>query len=280
MAETGLPLLIERGGSIDWIVLNRPDQANALSARLLDAFSGALAELAEEGAPVIGIRGSGKGFSAGVDLSEYNASATPMQDVARLRRNVDRWLEIWRHPKPVIVAIHGYCLGIAAQLPNFADITVVSHDARIGEPAIPLGGGFIAPAWVSQVGAKRAKELAFLPGNTVTGTEAAQWGWANAAVSAEGLVPCVEALAESRARVPGPVLTRKKQSINRAMEAQGFLASVNAIAESDAILHLEPDVLALRQDIARRGLKPVLEDFAGPRSQDIFEQFDGKNTNG
>ena len=60
MAETGLPLLIERGGSIDWIVLNGPDQANALSARLLDAFSGALAELAEEGAPPLKVANGSK----------------------------------------------------------------------------------------------------------------------------------------------------------------------------------------------------------------------------
>src|SRR3546814_7853608 len=70
------------------------------------------------------------------------------------------------------------------------------------------------------------------------------------------------------ALIPAPVLAMKKLSINRAMEAQGFLASVNAIAESDAILHLEPSVLALRQDIASLGLKAVLARFAGPRSEE------------
>lgn len=280
MPNDGPPLFVEKGKAIDWIVLDRPENANALSTNLLEALSSALAELVDTDAPVIGIRGAGKGFSAGVDLSEYNASATPMDDVARLRRNVERWLDIWRHPKPVIAAIHGYCLGIAAQLPSFADITVVARDARIGEPAIPLGGGFIAPTWVAQVGAKRAKELSFLPGNTVTGEQAARWGWANAAVPSDCLVDCVEALADRIALVPGPVLTMKKLSINRAMEAQGFLTSVNAIAESDAILHLEPEVLALRDAIAQRGLKSVLQSFSGPPSRDIFEQFDGLQTDG
>src|SRR3546814_6837976 len=54
----------------------------------------------------------------------------------------------------------------------FADLTIVADDARIGEPGLPIGGGYIAPAWVSQVGAKRAKELAFLPGNHVDGRTA------------------------------------------------------------------------------------------------------------
>jgi enoyl-CoA hydratase len=267
------PLRIEPGESIDWIVLDRPDAANAFSTALLDAFSEALARLETQGAPVIGIRGAGKGFSAGVDLAEYNADSTPAQDVARLRRNLDRWLALWRHPKPVIVAIHGFCMGIAAQLPSFADITVVAEDARIGEPGIPLGGGYIAPTWVPQVGAKRAKELAFLPGNVVDGCTAEAWGWANAAVPADQLIACVEALAERIACVPLPVLTTKKRSINRAMEAAGFLAALNAIAESDAILHLEPSVLALRERLAKEGLKPVLADFRGESSTQIFQRF-------
>src|SRR3546814_16124840 len=72
---------------------------------------------AGEGAPVIGIRGDGKGFSAGVDLSEYGSGGTPYEDVTRLRRHLDRWQAIWRHPKPVFPAIPGFCLGIAPQLP-------------------------------------------------------------------------------------------------------------------------------------------------------------------
>src|SRR3546814_2252985 len=165
------PLRIESGTDIDWIVLDRPDASNAFSAALLEAFSAALERLAGEGAPVIGIRGDGKGFSAGVDLSEYGSGGTPSEAVTRLRRILDRWQAIWRHPQQVIVALHGFCLGIAAQLPCFADMTIVADDARIGEPGLPIGGGYIAPAWVSQVGAKRAKELAFLPGNHVDRSE-------------------------------------------------------------------------------------------------------------
>jgi enoyl-CoA hydratase len=276
----GAPLRLEHSDAISWIVLDRPDASNAFSTRLLEEFSAALKQLETTGAPVIGIRGAGKGFSAGVDLGEYNAQATPAQDVERLRRNLDRWLAMWRHPKPVIVAIHGFCMGIAAQMPSFADITVVAEDARIGEPGLPLGGGYIAPTWVPQVGAKRAKEFAFLPGNHVDGATAERWGWANAAVPADQLVACVEALAERMAKIPLPVLTMKKRSINRAMEAAGFLTALDALAESDAILHLEPSVLALRQRLADEGLKPVLSDFKGESSTDIFARFKKGPANG
>lgn len=274
------PLRIESGTSIDWIIFDRPDASNAFSMTLLDAFSDALDTLANTGAPVIGIRGEGKGFSSGVDLGEYNASGTPVEDVARLRRNLDRWQAMWRHPKPIIVAIHGFCLGIAAQMPCFADMTIVAQDARIGEPGIPIGGGYVAPAWVSQVGAKRAKELAFLPGNHVDGTTAVEWGWANAAVPADQLIACVEALAERMAKIPLPVLTMKKHSINRAMEAGGFLSAVNAVSESDAILHFEPVVLELRERLAKDGLRETLVRFRGESSTEIFKRFKGDTANG
>lgn len=261
---------LEEGPNIDWIVLDRPGAANAFSGAMLDQFSSILAGRASEGAPVVGIRSSAKGFSAGVDLGEYQAKATPVDDVMRLSSYVERWMAIWRHPKPVIIAVHGYCIGVAAQMASFADILLVADDARISEPTLPIGGGFIAPTWVNQTGARRAKEFALLPGNWITGATAAEWGWANCAVPAENLVECAEQLAERMAKVPAGVLTLKKRSINRAMEAAGFSASLSALAESDAILHLEPEVTAIRARLASDGLKATIADFAGPSSQEIF----------
>jgi enoyl-CoA hydratase len=67
----------------------------------------------------------------------------------------------------------------------------------------------------------------------------------------------------------------KKQSINRAMEAAGFLSAVNAVAESDAILHFEPAVLALRERLSTEGLRETLATFQGDSSTDIFNRFKG-----
>jgi enoyl-CoA hydratase len=274
MSDIERPLVrLEEGRDIDWIVLDRPDAANALSAAMLDQFSDMLASRRGKGAPIVGIRSGAKGFSAGVDLGEYQANATPVDDVLRLSSYVDRWMAIWRHPKPVIMVVHGYCIGVAAQMASFADILLVADDARISEPTLPIGGGFIAPTWVSETGARRAKELSFLPGNWITGETAVAWGWANCALPADQLVACAERLAERMAKVPAGVLALKKRSINRAMEAAGFAASVNAIAESDAILHLEPDVAAIRSRLSRDGLKATIADFAGPSSQEIFTSF-------
>ncbi|WP_257890872.1 MULTISPECIES: enoyl-CoA hydratase-related protein [Rhodococcus] len=248
-------------------MLNRPDKANSLSNELLDEFSAALAALATSGGPVIGIRGAGKGFSAGYDIGQVGkvvADPDPVADRERLARNVNRFLAIWDHPKPVIAAVHGYCIAGATQLCVFTDITFVARNAKIGEPAIPLGGGYIAPLWAPLVGPKRAKELAFVPGNSIDGTTAVEWGWANHAVDEQDLIGEVEALAARIARTPSDILRIKKLSINRSMEAMGVRTAAQGGAEMDALLHLSPSVAEVRRFVAEVGLKGAIAAYREP----------------
>jgi enoyl-CoA hydratase/carnithine racemase len=257
---------VEHAGPISWIVLNRPDKANALSDAMLDEFSDALARLAGVGGPILGIRGEGKGFCAGYDVDQVGTpkAADPVADRERLARNVSRYLAIWDHPKPVIAAVHGYCIAGATQLCVFCDLTIVAEDARIGEPALPLGGGYIAPLWAPLVGPKRAKELAFLPGNAIDGTTAVEWGWANHAVPADQVVTTVEEMAARMACIPADVLRIKKLSINRTMDAMGVRTAAAQVPEMDALLHLSPSVLQLRERIGEVGLKAAIAEFRTP----------------
>jgi enoyl-CoA hydratase/carnithine racemase len=261
---------VEHRGPISWIVLNRPDKANALSTAMLDEFSDALERLAHTGGPVIGIRGEGNGFCAGYDIDQVGApkAADPVADRERLARNVNRYLAIWDHPKPVIAAVHGYCVAGATQMCVFTDITIVAENARIGEPALPLGGGYIAPLWAPLVGPKRAKELAFIPGNMISGTTAVEWGWANHAVPAADVIRTVEKMAERIARIPSDVLRIKKLSVNRTMEAMGVRTAAAGVAEMDALLHLSPSVTQLREWIGEVGLKAAIAEFQKPPGKD------------
>ena len=252
---------IEDRGPLTWLVLARPDKANALSNELLEEFSDALQRLVHTGGPVIAIRGEGKGFSAGYDLDQVGklgASVDPVADRDRLSRNVNRFLAMWDHPKPIIAAVHGYCIAGATQMCVFADITIVANDARIGEPTVPIGGGFIAPLWMPLVGPKRAKELAFVPGNSIDGPTAVEWGWAIHSVPEDQLIPAVEDLAARIAKIAPEVLRIKKLSINRAAEAMGFRNAASGVAEMDALLHLSPPVVELKQWIAKVGLKEAI----------------------
>ncbi|ABE36237.1 enoyl-CoA hydratase/isomerase family protein [Paraburkholderia xenovorans LB400] len=260
---------LEHKGPLTWLILNRPDKANALSNELLDEFSDALRWLTNNGGPVIAIRGEGRGFSSGYDLGQVgklSSSADPVADRERLRRNVERYLAIWDHPKPIIAAVHGYCVAGATQMCVFTDMTIVAEDASIGEPTIPIGGGYIAPLWVPLVGPKRAKELAFVPGNSIDGRTAVEWGWANHAVPAGQLIQSVEDLAERIAKIAPAVLRIKKLSINRAAESMGFRDAASAVSEMDALLHMTPAVVQLKQWISEVGLKEAIAHYRVPRT--------------
>lgn len=260
-------ITLEREGAIAWLTLNRPERLNAMNETLLHEFETALDLLAKDDATrVIVIKGSGRAFSSGYDIERDETKIGRARDIVddhdRLARNLDRFLKIWDHPKPVIAAVHGYCLAGATQLCVFCDITVVAEDAVIGLPALPMGGGFITPLWVPLVGPKRAKQMSFVAKSTISGTTAAEWGWANYAVPADDLLENVRDLGTEIAKIPATVLRMKKVSINRVAEVSGFRATVKMGAETDALLHYSNPVQDLANLLHADGLKATMAKFA------------------
>jgi enoyl-CoA hydratase len=259
-------VLWERVGRLGYITLNRPEKLNAINDEMLAQLDQALeAARRDDEVRVLVIRGAGRSFSAGYDLAPSGATIGQHRDVVddrdRLQSRTDLWLKIWDHPKPVIAQVHGHCLAGATQLCIFCDVTVVADDARIGFPAIPVGGGYISPMWTWLVGPKRAKELSFTPGSQISGAVAAEWGWANRAVPAAELADTVRALAERIATVPGKILHMKKVAVNRTMDTQGFRVAVGFGSEFDALLHASEPVERLAGLIRERGLKGAIEAF-------------------
>jgi enoyl-CoA hydratase len=184
-----------------------------------------------------------------------------LENHARLAGNIDRFLEIWDCPKPVIAAVHGHCLAGATQLAVFCDITVIAEDARVGWPTLPVGGGYISPIWTWLVGPKRAKQMSFMAGSSITGSEAADWGWANVAVPESELWDQVRTVARQIARIPADMLRMKKYAVNRVLDLQGFRSSVKLGAETDALLHASRSVDVIRHAIREQGLRQAIGQF-------------------
>ena len=178
-------------------------------------------------------------------------------------KTLGRFMKFWDCPKPVIAAVHGYCLAGATQLCVFCDITVVASDARIGMPRIPVGGGYITPVWTPLVGPKRAKQLAFDSTSEISGEVASQWGFANYAVPADQLFDDVRNLALRISRTPPEILHMKKVSINRAADVQGWRTIAPMGAETDALLHYSNAVAELFQLVRDNGLKNAISIFEG-----------------
>lgn len=244
----------------------RPDKLNAFDADLLDKFSAGLQALVDDDdVRCIVLRGSGRAFSVGYDVGagrEYSGRRRALADWEGLREKNDRWLDVWRCPKPVIAAIHGFCMGGATQLAVCCDLTVVAEDAIIGWPSVPLGGGLLGPASCWLIGPKKAKELSFIAGSRMTGAEAAALGWANHAVPGGDVESTAFSLAKRIARTPPDLLRLKKRAINRVMDVQGFSEVFMFGAEYDAIAHDSEGVEVVREKIKELGFKGAMAWFA------------------
>jgi enoyl-CoA hydratase/carnithine racemase len=175
-------------GFIAEITLNRPDQLNTFNTGLATELNQALTSLDQENqVRVIIIKGAGKAFCAGIDVSDFfDKSALEYQ----------KWIECMEQPlitisriaKPVIAQVHGVAAANGAGLVAAADLAIAAENARIGLTAINVGLNCIGPVVpvTRSVGRKRALEM-LLFGNLLKASEALDMGLVNRVVSEEAL---------------------------------------------------------------------------------------------
>jgi len=162
------------------ITLNRPDNLNTFNIPLAVELSQALRELdLETQVRVIIIKGAGRAFCAGIDVSDFPGKST---------MEYREWVECMENPlvtisrinKPVIAQVHGVAAANGAGLVAAADLAVAGEEARIGLTAINIGLNCIGPVIpvTRSIGRKRALELLFY-GDLVTAREALNMGLIN-----------------------------------------------------------------------------------------------------
>jgi enoyl-CoA hydratase len=259
-------ILYDVENAVGTITLNRPDKLNALNRAMSAEVGRALDEMAlDERVRVIVLRGNGRAFCAGADLSPSGATVTGPesvpQDAFSIAGGVESWLKVWHHPKPVIAQVHGFCIGGGAHIASFCDLVLIADETVVGWPKLPVGGGFISPVWSWFVGPRRAKQLSFLVGDTFSGTAAAAMGWANMSVPKAELDATVLEVARKIARVPSDILRIKKQAINTTADMQGFSTAIRMTGAWDAIAHASPSVEIIREKIREVGLRGAISWF-------------------
>ncbi len=135
-------LIVERQGPVGWLINNRPEQLNAMNARMRDEFADAWIELDRDpNVRVIVHTGTGRAFQTGVDVSEIASDGVGME---RYRESVESWdlhftswhQQVW---KPVITAVNGLCAGGAFHWVADADIVICSSDAEFFDPHVSIG---------------------------------------------------------------------------------------------------------------------------------------------
>jgi enoyl-CoA hydratase/carnithine racemase len=158
-------LLSQKMGSALVLTMNRPEAMNALSSALVQALLSAVQEAdARKDVRAIIIAGAGeKAFSAGTDLKERRTLSQEAKG-AQSRALLTLSAAIWKSSKPVIAAVHGWCLGGGSELALACDLRIAADNARFGFPEMTLGAypGSGGPVTLQRlVGSANAKDLLF-----------------------------------------------------------------------------------------------------------------------
>ena len=172
--------------------LARPEKMNAFDDAMFEGVNGAIDELSKlKGLRCVVLSGEGRGFCAGLDLSNFGKMASGERkggagivDTPRYANGANRAQQVsfgWRDlPVPVIAAVHGVALGAGFQLALGADLRFVAPDARLSAfemnwGLIPDMGAF--PLMKELMRADIVRDLVYT-GRMVEGTEAVQIGLA------------------------------------------------------------------------------------------------------
>jgi enoyl-CoA hydratase len=226
-------ILYEKRDKVAVLSLNRPDKLNALNDSLLREFNSALEEAEnDDGVTALILKGKGKDFCAGYDLSGQDTDETDFDPrstsgaaelTQKQRRRQESILKLARFPKSTIAQVHGYCLEMGCSLVMACDISFAAEDARFGDPSIRFGMTTDMPIWYYLIGVRKAKEL-LLTGKTIDGREAERIGLITKVASSELLESEVEEMALTVSLTPFDGLTNNREGFQTGIDARGLAA--------------------------------------------------------
>ena len=243
-------VLVEREAAVAVVLLNRPQQLNALSDELMDELVSTLQELdRDEEIRAIVLGGNERAFAAGADIGELaQSSAIDLY----YQRRVERWDAIRGLWTPLVAAVSGFCLGGGCELALSCDLIVASETAQFGQPETGLGiiPGAGGTQRLTRAAGKALAMDVILSGRRLSAREALAAGLVARVVAKEAWLDEAKRVARDIAE-KGPVATRlAKESVDRAYEttlAAGLEAERRAL------------YLSFASDDAKEGLTAFTE---------------------
>ena len=284
-------ILYETDERLAIITLNRPEKLNALSNELRGELFHALKEAeADRSVGVIVLKAAGRAFSAGYDLSPsreasdespYVQQWSKLPDVGTTHPAHYDWsrhvlmanFQIWELAKPVVAQIQGYCLAGGTELATFCDFRIVAEDAQIGYPPVRAMGTMDIMWAPWHLPMTKAREFAYV-GDSFSGKDMAQMGWATYAVPKDELETFTETFARRMGHIDNDMLMYSKRSVNRQYEAMGIRGGLMSGTDVEAMSKHRPAAAEWGKRMAEGGLKAALEWRDGP-----FRDFRGAAPN-
>ena len=183
------------------VTLTRADKMNALDPAMFEAICAAIDELNTlDDLRAVVVSGEGRGFCAGLDLSNFASDSEPMDLMPRTHGAANMPQQIawgWRAlPVPVIAAVHGVAIGGGLNIMSGADIRIIHPDTRCAVMELRWGlvpdmAGY--PLWRGNVRDDVLRKLVYTHAE-FSGADACEMGFATE-VAAEPLA-CAMTLAE------------------------------------------------------------------------------------
>ena len=277
-------LLYEQDGHVVTITLNRPEALNALSRPLEAELHAALDVAAgDDGVRAIILTGAGRGFSAGYDIASGEGPSRPRvpsslflrEGYKSAMRNPNMIMHVMELPKPVIAAVHGWCIGGGFWYALACDITLAADNAVFAQPEIRMISNSTV-LFAALAGWKAAHRYT-LTGDHFDTAEALRIGVVNEVVPADQLMDRARALARRLALVPPDAVRLNKAITTYGLEAMGLRNALNINAFLSTIVSASndgPDIEHLEEARKTGGFRgflqardtPFLPEPGGPRS--------------
>jgi enoyl-CoA hydratase/carnithine racemase len=232
-------LAVEVADKVATVTLNRPQARNAINQRLIRELRTIWDDLADDpSVSAVLVTGAGDFFSVGGDVKAM--SERPGGDVLEegevhdpmiSRRLVNRLLEL---DKPIVCAVNGDCIGLAATIALLCDVTVMADDARIGDTHVSrvglVAGDGGTVIWPLLVGVSKAKEF-LMRGTLLKGREAERIGLVNHCVARAEVPAFARQIATELAHGPTWAIRWTKLSVNQVVKDR-----VNRLMEASMAL--------------------------------------------
>jgi enoyl-CoA hydratase/carnithine racemase len=208
-------LLERRDGDVAELVLNRPERRNALDGPARAVLRAVLDELEKDPPRALLVRGEGKGFCAGRDLSDAQPLSEDGEAILRDMNPLIARLHGLRCP--TVAAVQGAALGFGLGLALACDLVVVGESAKIGSPFAAIGAVLDSGSHhflCSRIGPARTLELIYT-GRFLSGAEAVEWGIANAVHADEELLGAARSVVTTIAAGPTATFLLSKDLVAR-----------------------------------------------------------------
>lgn len=257
------------GDRVARITLDVPETRNALSMELRSEVVTALKRAErDDDVSVVLLEGAGPVFCSGYDLRGYSVPEGGFVSEKHFdnwtdqfaRRCVADWMTIWDLLKPVVCKVQGACLAGGTEVMSMCDIVFAGDNARIGYPPTRGMSSPDTSFFTQKMGMAHAKYLQ-LTGASISGKQAADWGWVAKSFPPEDLDAQVEKEVAALASIPPDLLALNKRSLNEAYELMGFKNVVqNGIHwHMVSMARVRPNAGIFQKVAEADGLKAALE---------------------